>query len=71
MSLMGTKAAAQLLGVRPGTLTRAVWEDRLQAPAKAPGGAFVWTVEDLRRASLALLHRPFNDSAAAGQAGGA
>ena len=56
--MIGTKEAAAMLGVRPGTLTRAVWEGRIQSPTKGPGGAFLWTDEDVERASWALLGRP-------------
>jgi hypothetical protein len=60
--MIGTKQAAAILGVRPGTLTRAVWEDRVSPPAKGPGGAFVWTEMDLRRAAWALLGHDLNDA---------
>ena len=55
--MIGTKQAAAILGVRPGTLTRAVWDGRVQQPTRGPGGAFVWTDVDLRRAAWALLKR--------------
>ena len=61
--MIGTKQAAVILGVRPGTLTRAVWEGRVLPPAKGPGGAFVWTEMDLRRASWALLGHDLDDGA--------
>ena len=66
--MIGTKQAAAILGVRPGTLTRAIWEGRVPQPAKGPGGAFVWTETDLRRAAWALLGRDL-DEVATGQEG--
>ena len=61
--MIGTKQAAAVLGMRPGTLTRAVWEGRIAAPDKGPGGAFVWTETDLRRAAWALLGRDLDEVA--------
>ena len=66
--MIGTKQAAAILGVRPGTLTRAVWEGRVPPPAKGPGGAFVWTEADLRRAAFALLGRDLDEVTKARQA---
>ncbi len=54
--MIGTKQAAAILGVRPGTLTRAIWEGRIPAPAKGPGGAYVWSRRDIERASWVLRH---------------
>jgi hypothetical protein len=63
--MIGTKQAAAILGLRPGTLTRAVWEGRVQPPAKGPGGAYIWTDADLRRAAWALLGRDLDDTVSA------
>ena len=60
--MIGTREAADLLGVRPGTLTRAVWEGLIPTPAKAPGGAFVWSEDDLRRAARVLLGRSLTEA---------
>jgi hypothetical protein len=59
--MIGTKQAAEILGVKPGALTRAVWENRLPAPEKGPGGAFVWSREDLQRAAWALWERELDE----------
>ena len=59
--MIGTKQAAAVLGMRPGTLTRAVWDGRVPQPTKGPGGAFVWTEMDLRRAAWALLGRDLDE----------
>ncbi len=61
--MIGTRQAAVILGLRPGTLTRAVWEGRLEPPAKGPGGAYVWTEADLRRAAWAMLGRDLDEVA--------
>lgn len=65
--MIGTKQAAARLGLRPGTLTRAVWEGRVQPPGKGPGGAYIWTEADLRRASWALLGRDLDDAPGTGK----
>lgn len=36
---------------------RALWDGRLKPPTKAPGGAFLWTHEDIERASWLLRGR--------------
>jgi hypothetical protein len=68
--MIGTRQAAAILGVRPGTLTRAVWEGRLAPPVKGPGGAYVWTDADLRRAAWVLLRRDLDEVRGAPREGG-
>ena len=52
-----TKQAAKKLGIRPDALQRAVWIGKLDAPAKAPSGSFLWTAEDIEKASWSLHRR--------------
>jgi hypothetical protein len=61
MDVRSTREVAKLLDVRPGTLTRAVWEGRVPAPTKGPGGAFLWTEKDIHRASWVLRRRDASD----------
>ena len=61
---VNTKGAARILGVPPGTLYRAVWDERLDPPPRGVSGTFEWGREDLRRASWALLHREWDEAAA-------
>ena len=56
-----TREVAKLLGLNPSRLARAVWDGRLTPPAKAPGGAFLWTKEDIERASWLLRGRSADD----------
>jgi len=51
------------MGVNANRLARAIWEGRVDAPAKAPSGAYLWTAEDIRRASWQLLGRPLDPAA--------
>ncbi len=51
-----------MLGVSFSRLARAVWSEKIAPPEKGPGGAFLWTPSDIRRASWALCGRPFNES---------
>jgi hypothetical protein len=53
--MMGTKTVSGILGVRPGTLARAVWDGRVPEPKRGPGGCFLWDEDDLRRAARAML----------------
>ena len=59
--MLGTKQVAALLGVRPNTISRAIWEERLAPPAKGPGGAYHWGRSDIERASWVLRHRSADD----------
>jgi len=54
-----TRQVARVLGVSPSLLTKAVWDGRVGPPQKSPSGNFLWTYEDIERASWALLRRPF------------
>ena len=57
----GTKDVAAILGIRPGRISRAIWEGRLDPPQRGPSGGFLWTDHDIRRASWVLLHRDVED----------
>ena len=56
---MSTRQAAKALGIRPDALSRAVWIGRMDEPAKSPSGDFLWTEEDINRASWVLLHKAY------------
>ena len=56
-----TREVAELLGVAPGRIGRAVWEGRLAPPVKSPSGAFLWREENIRRASWVLLRKHLDD----------
>ena len=64
-----TRNVAELLGVNPSRLMRAIWERRMDPPAKGPGGAFFWTQADIRRACWCLLRRDLDDVVRPGGAG--
>jgi hypothetical protein len=61
MGYRSTLQVAKLLGFNPSRLSRAVWDGRLTPPARAPGGAFLWTAEDVERASWLLRRRDASD----------
>jgi hypothetical protein len=61
MDYCSTRHVARLLGIRPGTLAHAIWEGRVTAPAKGPSGTFLWSPEDIHRASWALRKRDASD----------
>lgn len=69
MSYRSTREAAELLRVNPSRLMRAVWDRRLDPPAKGPGGAFFWTDADIERASWLLRGRAADDLLQAGKGG--
>lgn len=49
MNFLGTKQVAQLLGLKPGRINQALWDGRLQTPARGPGDSFYWAPEDIAR----------------------
>ncbi len=57
MVIWSTKDVGKFLGVNPHRLQRAIWDERLQAPAKGPGGVFLWSRADILRAGWAILRR--------------
>ena len=59
--LMGTKKAASLLGMRPSRLSHAVWEGRIPEPERGPGGVFIWSEDDLRRAARTMLGKSLEE----------
>lgn len=58
---LSTRAVAKLLGMSPAALTRSVWEGRVDAPQKGPGGAFYWTGADIEKASWVIRHKSADD----------
>ncbi|MEI7836728.1 MAG: hypothetical protein WCK05_10005 [Planctomycetota bacterium] len=56
-----TKQVAEVLGIPPGRLARAVWDRRVAAPGKGPGGDYQWTLGDIRRASWVMLRRDYRE----------
>ena len=61
MVYKSTREVAEILGINSSRLSRAIWDRRFDPPMKGPGGAFLWTLEDIRRASWVLLHRDLED----------
>ena len=59
--MIGTKEAAAILGVQPGRLVKAIWENRITQPTKGPGGNFIWSKANLRQASWVLLGHDLED----------
>ncbi|MHC4172110.1 MAG: hypothetical protein ACYTBX_15015 [Planctomycetota bacterium] len=53
---------AKMLNIHPSRLSRAVWIGKIEQPAKSPGkGVFLWTRDDINRASLVLRKRDASD----------
>ena len=46
-----TREVARLIGVKPGTVGKAIWAGNIPTPHKGPGGAFLWTPADIDRAA--------------------
>ena len=60
MAFRSTKEAAHVLGISPGYLSRALWEEKVTPPERGPGGVYLWTTADINRASWQLLGRAAN-----------
>ena len=61
-----TKEVAELLGIPPAGLAKAVWTNRIQAPGKGPGNAYQWGRDDVLRAGWVMLGRDVSDVLAKG-----
>ena len=51
MGFKSTREVAKLLGIKTSTLERAVWDERVKRPEKAPSGAYCWMEPDIERAA--------------------
>lgn len=58
-----TQQVAQMLNVKINRLQRAIWDGRIDPPAKSPGGkgVFLWTRGDIERASQLFRGRDTSD----------
>ncbi len=54
-----TRQVAGLLNIKPDTLQKAIWQNRVRPPMKGPSGQYLWTVKDIEHASWVLLHRAY------------
>ncbi|MHC4123032.1 MAG: helix-turn-helix domain-containing protein [Planctomycetota bacterium] len=54
----GTKEVSKILGVKVCTLSAAIWQERFAVPNKV-GGRYLFSVEDVNKASKCLLGRPY------------
>ena len=57
MQYRSTRDVGKLLGVSPLTLIKAAWCGRINPPEKGPGGAYMWTEQDIEHASWILLRK--------------
>lgn len=48
------EVALIILKVKPDTLQKAIWQNRVKAPSKGPSGQYLWTIRDIEAASWAL-----------------
>jgi len=56
---VNTRVAAELLGIRPPALQRAVWDGRLDVPRRF-GRSFMWTTRELEQASWIFWRKPLD-----------
>jgi hypothetical protein len=61
MNVYSTKDVAELLNLPVHCLSQAVWRNKVEAPAKGPGGAYMWSLDDIERASWALRRKSADD----------
>ncbi|MFC1739476.1 hypothetical protein ACFL1G_10570 [Planctomycetota bacterium] len=54
-----TKQVASILILKPDYISKAVWQERIEAPAKSPSGNYLWMIKDIERASWVLLRKPY------------
>ncbi len=61
MDFLNTRQVAKLLGIKASCLTKALWDGRVESPAKSPSGNFLWTERDVERASWVIRHKDASD----------
>ena len=49
-ALINTKQAAETIGVKQATLSKAVYQRRLDEPAKTPAGHYMWSQKNINAA---------------------
>ena len=49
-----TRAVAGFLDLKPDTLQKAIWQNRVTAPPKSPSGQYLWTIAYIESASWAM-----------------
>lgn len=54
-----TRQVAGLLHLKPDTLQKAIWQNRVRPPMKGPSGHYLWMLSDIERASWVLLHKSY------------
>ena len=54
MEYIGTKLVSEILGINPGSITKAIWLGRIPAPEKGPGNSYIWSEADIQRAARAF-----------------
>ena len=60
MRFLSTLQVSRLLGISISRIQRACWLERIDPlPQKTPAGNFLWTVEDINRASWVLCRQAF------------
>ena len=64
MSFFSTLQVSRILGISISRLSRACWlEQIVPLPQKTPAGNFLWSIEDINRASWVLCRKAFEPSA--------
>ncbi len=49
-----TRAVAGFLHLKPDTLQKAIWQNRVTPPLKSPGGQYLWTIAYIESAAWAM-----------------
>jgi hypothetical protein len=49
-----TRAVAGFLHLKPDTLQKAIWQNRVTPPPKSPGGQYLWTIAYIESAAWAM-----------------
>jgi len=60
MMFLSTRQVARILDISINKIQRACWLNQIDPlPQKTPAGNFLWSIEDVNRASWVLLRRAF------------
>ena len=62
MNIFTTRQVSALFKIKVGTLSRALWEGRVEKPDTLPGGrALIWDVNSINKASWVMRRRDASD----------
>ena len=60
MNEKSTRQVTAMLRIKASTLTKAVWDGRVDEPRRSPAGNFLWDRRSIERACWVMLRKPLD-----------